>query len=609
MAIIDELVAMLGYDIEGEANLRKFNKSMDDLEKKAENVGKAIGTMARVAGTAVAAGFTFLGASVINTSAKFETYLATLETIEGSSIKAQAAMDWVKEFAKTTPHEVDELTAAFVKLRFYGLDPMDGSMIVLGDTAAGMGKSINQVVEAMADASTFQFERLRELGIVASQSGDQVTFSWTENGVAMSRTLKKTSTEVTNFLTEVWGKKFGGAMIRQSKTWTGMLSNLGDSWTDFQLKIGDAGFFDTVKRKLGDLMDTVAQWQSDGTIERIAGALSGMFTGVANAIGFLAERIGTHVTFISEHFEELKPYINAVGGAFLWMLAKAFPMIVIFTLAGIALDDFLTFLEGGESIIGNFIEWLRTIIPVSDEVATALAGLALAVGTGLAAAFILNPMTSLGIVVRLVAGLAGLLAPALLGALTGLSATVAAGFTAAFALLSNPIGWAIILAGVAAALIAFFWDDLIGLWNAVDWASLGKTIGDGILAGLQGVAGAIKSLVASWMTPADTDGLAAALAQANGEIYNSPQNPFGGPRRPPGDPGLPPGSPAGEAGARFGASVIKPSDVTNNQTVNVNAPVTVQVQQASQAPGAVGDAVAGAVKTGAQPPRMNGGMN
>lgn len=611
MAIIDELVALLGYDIQGEADLRKFNKSLDDLEKKAVAVGAALGKAAAIAGTAVAAGFGFLGASVISTSAKFETYLATLETIEGSSAKAQAAMDWVKDFAASTPYEVDELTAAFVKLRSYGLDPMDGSMTVLGDTAAGMGKRIDQVVEAMADASTFQFERLRELGIVAAQAGDEVTFSWTENGVAMNRTIKKTSSDVTNFLTEVWGKKFGGAMIRQSKTWTGMMSALGDSWTDFQLKIGDAGFFDTVKSKLGDLMDTIAQWQSDGTIERIAGALGGMFTGVANAVGFLAERIGTHVTFISEHFEELKPYINAVGGAFLWMLAKAFPMIAIFTLAGIALDDFLTYLEGGESMIGNFVEWLRTIIPVSDEVATALAGLALAVGTGLAAAFILNPMTSIGIVVRLVAGLAGLLAPALLGALTGLSATVAAGFTAAFALLSNPIGWAIILAGVAAALIAFFWDDLVGLWNAVDWASLGKTIGDGIIAGLQGAAAAIKNMVAGWMNMGDGgDGLAAALAQANGEIYNSPQNPFaGGPRRPPGDPGLPPGSPAGEAGARFGASVIKPTDITNNQTVNVQAPVTVNVQQPTQAPGAVGDAVAGAVNRGAQPPRMNGGMN
>lgn len=594
MAIIDELVALLGYDIQGEADLRKFNKSLDDLEKKAVAVGAALGKAAAIAGTAVAAGFGFLGASVIQTSAQFETYLATLETIEGSSEKANAALDWIADFAKTTPYEVDELTRAFVKLRSYGLDPMDGSMTVLGDTAAGMGKSIDQVVEAMADASTFQFERLRELGIVASQAGDEVTFSWTENGVAMRRTINKTSTDVTNFLTEVWGKKFGGAMIRQSKTWTGMMSNLGDSWTDFQRRIGDAGFFDTVKNKLGDLMDTVAKWQDDGTIDRIATSLSAMFTGVANAVGFLAERIGTHVTFISEHFEELEPYIKAVGGAFLWMIAKAFPMIAIFTLAGIALDDFLTYLEGGESYIGNFIEWLRNIIPVSDEVATALAGLALAVGTGLAAAFVLNPMTMIGIVVRLIAGLSALLAPALLGALTGLSTVVGTGFAAAFALLSNPVGWAIILAGVAAALVAFFWDDLMALWNSLDFAQLGTAIGQGILDGLNGMSGAIRawfnSIMPAWAGPF-FESVGGMGATGDGSMPRAP-------------------SPAGDAGARFGAGIIKPSDITNNQTVTTNVGgVVVNVQSPTSAPGAVGEAVGNAAGRGPQPPRMNGGMN
>jgi len=181
----------------------------------------------------------------------------------------------------------------------------------------------------------------------------------------------------------------------------------------------------------------------------------------------------------------------------------------------------------------------------------------------------------------------------LLAGLTGLSATVAAGFAAAFALLSNPIGWAIILAGVAAALIAFFWDDLMALWNALDFTALGTAIGQGILDGLNGMSAAIRawftSIMPAWAGPF-FDSVGGMGATGDGSMPRAP-------------------SPAGDAGARFGAGVIRPSDITQNQTVNVNAPVTVQVQQASQAPGAVGDAVAGAVNRGAQPPRMNGGMN
>lgn len=588
MAIIDELVALLGYDIQGEADLRKFNKSLDNLEKKAVAVGAAMGRMAGIAGAAVVAGFTFLGKSVLDTSAKFESYAATLETIEGSAAGAETALDWIANFAKTTPYEVDELTAAFVKLRSYGLDPMDGTMETIGDTASAMGKSLDQAVEAWADATTGEFERLKEFGIRAKQTGDQVTFFWTENGREQSKVIKKTSSDIQEFLNDVMGKKFAGAMVRQSKTWNGMMSNLGDSWVDLQRRIGDAGFFDAVKNKLADVLDTVNEWATDGTIDKIASTMSAIFTGMVDAVGFFAERIGTHVSFIVENFDRLEPILKIVGGAFLWMIAKAFPMVAIFTLAGIALDDFLTYLEGGESMIGNFVDWLGTIIPMTDEVKTALAGLALAVGTGLAAAFVLNPMTMLGIGVRLVAAIAAAIAPLLIAGLTGLSTAVVTGFTAAFALLSNPIGWAVILAGVAAALIAFFWDDLQKLWSQIDFSWMGQAIVDGIINGLKAGAAAVAAVAASLISVPEDGALAAALAQANGEVYSSPANPFAGPK--------------------VGADRIA-SDVTtnSNNTTTVNAPVTVNATT-NASPQSIGTTVGAAIGNAVQKPaRMQGG--
>jgi hypothetical protein len=37
-----------------------------------------------------------------------------------------------------------------------------------------MGKDMMQMIEAVADASTGEFERLKEFGIKASKQGDQV---------------------------------------------------------------------------------------------------------------------------------------------------------------------------------------------------------------------------------------------------------------------------------------------------------------------------------------------------------------------------------------------------------------------------------------------------
>lgn len=655
MSVVDELVALLGFKIEGEENLKSFNKKMDQATKKAEAFGKKIGTAFAVVGGAVAFGVGYLGKTALGVSAQFETYLATLETIEGSGDKAKKAFDWITDFAKTTPFEVDELTRAFVKLRSYGLDPMDGSMSVMGDTASAMGKSLDQVVEAVADAATMQFERLKELGIKASQAGDQVTFSWTENGKAMEKSVKKTGEEVTKFLYDIWGRKFNGAMIRQSKTWNGMMSNMSDTWTMFQYKIGQGGFFEAVKSKLGDVMDLLDKWEEEGKIDAIAKALSGGFTAAADAIGYVVQQIAGHIEFLAKNWDTLSGYIKGFGATLAYMVARAFPVVTVFALIALAIDDLLTYLEGGESVIGDFIKWLQSIIPISDSVAQAIAGLAGAIGLGLTAAFLLAPMKMTGLAFTLVralvvplgalllsglTGLAGMVtagvtamfagvpaafaavrtamlaAVALWGAplaaaLTGLSGAIMSGLTAAFALLSNPIGWAVILAGVVAALVAYFWDDLVSAWNAIDFPALGKAIVDGIMNGLRAAGSAItswfNSILPDWVTGGvnvpvtfESTGLpppTGAQVRAASNYSDSPlaatlQNAKNN---------LDKTQTAGSG------AVIANDNSSRSQTNNVNAPVTVNVQQATQAPAAAAKAVGSAVNTAAQPSRMQSG--
>lgn len=594
MAIADELIALLGFELTGEDAAKRYESTLKRLERSAERVGNAIGTGLKIATVAAAAAFSFLGKSVVDVNARFEQYQATLETIEGSAEKARASLDWISEFGKTTPYDVGQVTEAFVKLKAYGIDPIaNDALRTLGDTASAMGKDLNSAVEMFADASGMEFERLKEFGIRATQEGDNVTFHWTKNGEELTETMKKNATEVRAFLLETLGDRFAGAMDRQSQTFNGMMSNLGDSWTDFQRRVGDAGFFSKVTGQLEGLLATVARLDADGTLDAWA-------TNVSNALGvaldvFIAvtTRIAENAQYIIENWESLQPVAIALAGALGLLLARAFPIAFVFGLISVAVDDFLAYLQGSESIIGNFIEWVRKIIPVSDEVAVALGGLAAAVGVGLVAAFALKPFTMIGIAVRIVAAIATTMAPLLIAGLGGLSTAVVTGFTAAFALLSNPVGWAVILAGVAAALVLFFWDDLAAAWNSVDWSALGKAIGDGILAGIQGTAQAIKDLVAGIMVVPEDGALAAALSQASGEAYSSPANPFAGPKT-----ALEnyTGNTATQEGAE--AAVVNQTDSrvisqTNNVTVNQN--VTQATDAPSQAATATGNAVQGAV--------------
>ena len=359
--IVDELIAVIGFDFKGEDDLRRFNSGLDQAAAGLGRFASIAGAAAAAAGAALAAGMAFLGKAVISTNAQFEALEATLTTIEGSTDKARESLNWVAEFAQKTPYDLKQVGEAFVRLRAYGLDPTTGLLESLGDASSAMGKDLMAAVEMIADASTGEFERLKEFGLRASQAGDQVTFSWTENGKAMSKTVKKTGAEITTFIQQQFGHRFSGAMLRQSKTWNGMISNLGDSWTRFLYKIGQSGFFDAAKNKLADLMDSVGKWSTDGRMEKVAKALSNGFVTAADGIGFAISRIVRHVGWLTDNMDKAKPYLTALGVAMGALFAWTFPVVTAFAFAGLAVEDFLTWLEGGDSIIGRFIEWIKKI--------------------------------------------------------------------------------------------------------------------------------------------------------------------------------------------------------------------------------------------------------
>lgn len=391
MAIVDQLIAILGYDLRDRGELRKWKKGLDDAERGAGRVGQAIqaqerrivaaaARMGAVIGTAIGAGISAVGVGAIKTTAQFESFRATLTTIEGDSAKAQQSLDWIAKFARTTPYEMKEVTDAFIKMKAYGLDPADGSLKALGDVASAMGKPMMQAVEAMADATTFEFERLKEFGVRAAQQGDQVTFTWTENGKQLSKTVKKNSEEVSRFLIGNF-RRFEGAMDLQSRTWNGLVSNLSDTWTDFLRRVGEAGVFDFAKSRLEGFMARLDQWDKDGTIDRWAKRFSGAFEGILKGVEWFATSVAYHLDYIFET-------IAKGDTSKLWWLAAGLAAVVFAlspwsrAFAGIAavLDDVLGYLEGRPSKFGDFVAWLRDMTGASEGLAEALAGVAFALG-------------------------------------------------------------------------------------------------------------------------------------------------------------------------------------------------------------------------------------
>lgn len=262
--------------------MTKITKGAKAAVKAINGVGKAVGGAAKKlalvgAGGALAAGFTgkkFID-SVVDVGSTFEMLGVQLTTLQGSSKKAEKSLDWIAKFTAQTPYELDQVANSFVKLQAYGLDGTKW-MKLLGDTASSMGKPIQQSVEAVADAMTFQFERLKEFGVKVEQQGDKAQFNWNENGKAMSMTVDKTTNGIEKAFRRVF-KRFEGGMESMSKTWTGITSNLSDQWTMFKKKIADAGIFEYMKAGAQNLLDKVLELEKSGKLDEWAKRISDEF--------------------------------------------------------------------------------------------------------------------------------------------------------------------------------------------------------------------------------------------------------------------------------------------------------------------------------------------
>ena len=264
--------AKLNVDIV--AQLKEFNKAMTELKSEVDNVSKSVtksneesvkstnkmSSAFSDVGKTLAAVFTVdllinFGKQILATTVEFQKMEAVLTTALGSNSAAKAAMQQIVDFASTTPFQVNELTDAFVKLSNMGFVPTMEQMRSMGDLASSVGKSFDQLAEAVIDAQTGEFERLKEFGIKAKTEGDVVQFTF--KGITTE--VAKSDKAIQEYLLSLGNLEgVSGSMEAIAATTGGAISNLQDNVTGLFKNIGDSssGFMNWFIKDLNNLIST-----------------------------------------------------------------------------------------------------------------------------------------------------------------------------------------------------------------------------------------------------------------------------------------------------------------------------------------------------------------
>nr|WP_314540147.1 DUF4214 domain-containing protein [uncultured Massilia sp.] len=275
-------------EIQLRADIARLQRDMDDARRV---VGGAMDSITRVVSVArgalagLAAGFSLgaLAHQVVDAQREFDKLNASLITATGSTANAAGAFKALQAFAATTPYSVAEATEAFIKMRNLGLDPSEKALRSYGNTAAAMGKGLNQMIEAVADAATGEFERLKEFGITAKQNGDKVSLTFQ----GMTSTIGNNANEIQGYLRKLGDVDFAGAMDRRADTLDGAISNLGDSWNGLVLKVSQSGIGDALRGAVSQLSDALGSLGD--SVGKLTGALTtGAKIGAAYVAVFIA---------------------------------------------------------------------------------------------------------------------------------------------------------------------------------------------------------------------------------------------------------------------------------------------------------------------------------
>lgn len=328
---MDKLQVALDYAIQS-SPLDKLNKNIDSAVKstnKLESASKrasnsfssTIGSMGnKISG--ITKGILGIGAAVgglalgkgISQAMDLEGYRLTLETVMKDTKKAADLMSWGNQFANVTPFENAEIVQGIVKLQSYGMEAKK-VLPKVGDMAAVMGKSMDQAVEAIADAQTGQLERMKEFGITK----DMIIKQAQEMRMGLIVNNKGQITDQQKFnqaMFALMDKKFKGGMEKQASTAKGLWSTITGSTKSALAEIvgitsegtiKQGSLFDSVKNSMTGIISKLNEWQQDGTLKAIG-------DNVTNIVGGMVTVFSNLFTFLSKNKEIIIPLASAIGG-------------------------------------------------------------------------------------------------------------------------------------------------------------------------------------------------------------------------------------------------------------------------------------------------------
>lgn len=441
--VIRELVTLWGFDID-QKPLKELDTGINLIKSSLAGIGIAVGI--------ASAGVGYL----LNEAGQDEQTRIAFETMLGSAEEAKIRLEELKQFAATTPFELPGLKDAAKRLLAFNIQGQEiiPTLRALGDISAGVGMDkLPQLILAFGQVKAatrltgMELRQFTEAGVPLLGELAK-TMGKSEAQIQELIHSKKISFEQTRtalFSLSQDGGRFANLMVKQSKSFLGMISNFKDYINIVAIEVGNE-LLPVAKELLGSLIDW-AQANKEivkSELLKFARTLVDLIFGMINvlkafkdvlsgivhlfgdwndAISLVAKSLTVilgagllyGIGLLAQGLWGLTVAWKAMGTAALWAQAKAMliPLAIGAIIAAIALiaEDIYAFTQGRDSVFGRFVKGMGVAFDYLSEKFSGLGGFMKAIIAGILAPIRLLVLSfrSIGVMIDMIRGKKGFL--------------------------------------------------------------------------------------------------------------------------------------------------------------------------------------------------------
>ncbi len=277
----------------------KISKSIDKAKGKIRQFGDRVRKVAKSVFTLRNAmgmlAVTAIGKSFVTAASKIEVFGNQLLMVTKNAKAADNALKAIREFARTSPLETEDVVQSFVRLRAIGLEPTMEQMKTLGGVAVLMGRQMTDVLQAFIGLNK---RTLRELGIDIDRTGQKAVI---QSG-NIRKVVEKDSASIRAALIEIWEERFPNAIEVAANTTKSKIAIMKSNIFELSAVIGK-NLLPALNKVVGAISkaaEETRRWYTEAAAEEK------MISGPLTAASAAAQGLGIKLGQVRKRIESIK---------------------------------------------------------------------------------------------------------------------------------------------------------------------------------------------------------------------------------------------------------------------------------------------------------------